>query len=176
MATFRKLIRIAAGFNEDGVMVRIGTGTGVYLSHEVLDPNLLRDLEVASRPTICPSPIMVLQLQTPTSIPWTVLDLGPWTANPADPTPGKKGTASSVILYCSVAGAGGIELYVRRAGAPAEAGIYRHGSKFEFFNSILMFVALDEPQLIEYRVEGKGTVEIRFIGYFDRPVLTLPAT
>ena len=30
----------------------------------------------------------------------------------------------------------------------------------------------DEDQLLQYKVSGKGTVELRFVGYFDKPKIT----
>lgn len=83
--------------------------------------------------------------------------------------PGNKGIAASVVLYVSLAGAGGVIFRIKRKAATAPAETFEHGSKFAFLNSIMVLVPVDEDQLVQYEVVGKGTVEVRFVGYFERP-------
>ncbi len=189
---------------ENGEQVIIGKGRGVFVSADVLDPALLRNIEIASRPTIHPSPVMLLQVDSPkrtrelvSDIPWADLDVGPWTSNPQAPVPGTRGTGACCILYASVSGAGNVQLWVRRKGDESEAGTFRHGSKDDSkgasrwddddtrdddkrrdrardpcaypYNSIMLVLGLGVDQLLQYKVIGRGSVEVRFIGYFERP-------
>jgi len=72
--------------------------TAWRIPRTLLDEELVDIFELTAAPHVSPVPVLVLEVESSASIPWTDLDLGPYTLNPAEPVPGTTGKAIAVVL------------------------------------------------------------------------------